>query len=54
MMEGGKRTSTLRAVTPVRVAVLPAAQIDKTLLTELRAHHLTKPDSGEQPPSTPA
>ena len=55
MMEGGRRTSTLRAVTPARVAILPADQIDKTLLTELRAHHLAKSDMAEPPAgSTPA
>lgn len=53
MMEGGHRTSTLRAVTPARVAILPADQIDKTLLTELRTHHLAMPDSEKGPPSPP-
>ncbi len=52
MMEGGRRTSTLRAVTPVRVAVLPADQIDKTMLTELREHHLAKPDQADRPPAS--
>jgi CRP-like cAMP-binding protein len=53
MMEGGHRTSTLRAVTPARVAILPADQIDKTLLTELRTHHLAMPDA-EKGPASPS
>jgi hypothetical protein len=46
MMEGGRRQSTLRAVTPVRVAVLPTDQVDMRLLTELREHHLARPTDG--------
>jgi len=50
MMEGGQRTSTLRATTPARVAVLPADQIAKDQLAELREHHLDRPISGETNP----
>jgi hypothetical protein len=41
ILEGGKRTSTLTAVTGVRVAVAPNAAIDVTALAKLsRRHHL--------------
>jgi hypothetical protein len=41
LLEGGKRTSTLTAVTPVRVAVAPSSAIDVTALATLsRGHHL--------------
>jgi hypothetical protein len=52
MLEGGKRTSTLRAVTAVRAAVLPADRLDMDLLAELREHHLARPDSEETGRST--
>ena len=39
ILEGGVRTSTLRALTPVRVAVATADQIDKTKLSELSQGH---------------
>jgi hypothetical protein len=38
-LEGGVRTATLRAVTPVRVAAVPAAQIDADRLATLAAGH---------------
>jgi hypothetical protein len=38
-LEGGARTATLRAVTPVRVAAVPAAQIDRDKLAALSAGH---------------
>jgi hypothetical protein len=38
-LEGGRRTATLRAVTPVRVAAVPAAQIDALRLAELAGGH---------------
>jgi hypothetical protein len=39
ILEGGNRTSTLRAVTPVRVAVAPADQIDQSALAEVAEGH---------------
>ena len=52
MMEGGRRTATLRAVTPVRVAVLPTDQLDRDLLVELREQHLERPHTKEADPSS--
>jgi hypothetical protein len=37
LLEGGKRTATLWASTPVRVAVIPPEAIDETVLPELAA-----------------
>jgi hypothetical protein len=43
--EGGKRTSTLEAVTPCRVAAVDAAELDRGALHELsKYHHRTRPD----------
>jgi hypothetical protein len=39
ILEGGTRTSTLRAVTPCRVAVAPADAIDRAALSELSEGH---------------
>jgi hypothetical protein len=39
ILEGGKRTSTLTAVTPVRVAVAPSSAIDMTALDQLSHRH---------------
>ena len=39
VLEGGLRTSTLRATTPVRVAVARADQLDPAMLTELARGH---------------
>jgi hypothetical protein len=39
VLEGGLRTSTLRAVTNCKVAVAPAADIDKDALAELSTGH---------------
>jgi hypothetical protein len=39
LLEGGNRTATLRAATPVRVAVVPADAIDESALPELAAAH---------------
>ncbi len=44
VLEGGRRTATLRAVTPCRVAVAPADTIDPTALEELRAGHRREDD----------
>jgi hypothetical protein len=39
VLEGGVRTSTLRAVTKCKVAVAPADRVDPDALTELSQHH---------------
>lgn len=39
LIEGGRRTSTLRALTGVRVAVARSDQIDQEALIELAAGH---------------
>lgn len=39
VLEGGLRTATLRAVTDCKVAVAPAAQLDREKLVELAAGH---------------
>jgi CRP-like cAMP-binding protein len=38
-LEGGRRTSTLRAVTPCKVAAVASAQIDREALDALSAGH---------------
>ena len=47
ILEGGKRTSTLTAVTPVRVAVAPSSAIDMTALDQLSHGH--RLEDGETP-----
>jgi hypothetical protein len=45
LLEGGKRTSTLRAATPVRVAVVAPEEVDESALPELaRAHRAEDED----------
>ena len=39
ILEGGVRTSTLTALTPVRIAVAEAADIDRVALEELASGH---------------
>ena len=39
LLEGGTRTATLRALTPVRVAVATAAQISAEALAEVASGH---------------
>ncbi|MDQ4132496.1 MAG: cyclic nucleotide-binding domain-containing protein, partial [Actinomycetota bacterium] len=39
VLEGGIHTSTLRAVTPCKIAVAPAASVDPGLLAEVAARH---------------
>ncbi|MDP8992287.1 MAG: cyclic nucleotide-binding domain-containing protein [Actinomycetota bacterium] len=39
VLEGGRRTSTLRALTPCRVAVAPGDSIDRVALKEVSAGH---------------
>jgi len=38
-LEGGRRTATVRAVTPVKLATVAADQVDRAALTELSAGH---------------
>jgi Cyclic nucleotide-binding domain len=45
LLEGGRRTSTLRAATPARVAVISPADVDEAALPELaRAHRAEEQD----------
>jgi hypothetical protein len=39
LLEGGKRTATVLAKTPIRVAVVPSDAIDESALSELAASH---------------
>ncbi|HMI21500.1 MAG TPA: cyclic nucleotide-binding domain-containing protein [Gaiellaceae bacterium] len=39
LLEGGKRTATVWATTPIRVAVVPPEAIDESALPELAASH---------------
>ena len=39
LLEGGKRTATVWATTPIRVAVVPPDAIDAAALPELAASH---------------
>ncbi len=39
VLEGGVRTSTMRAVTPCKLAVVPGSEIDPAALRELRTGH---------------
>jgi CRP-like cAMP-binding protein len=48
VLEGGLRTASLHAVTPVRVAVAPADRIDRDALIALREHHHAEEDQVEQ------
>jgi hypothetical protein len=43
-LEGGRRTANVRAVTPVRVAAVPVAQIDLPRLQELATGHRREAD----------
>jgi CRP-like cAMP-binding protein len=42
VLEGGRRTSTLEAKTPCRVAIARAEQIDRAALMELAKGHRTE------------
>lgn len=46
LLQGGRRTATLRAVTPCRVAVVPGERIDRQALEELAKGRT--PDSAAQ------
>jgi len=45
-LEGGTRTSTLRAVTKCRVAVVPADRMDRDVLADLAAGHRREHEAG--------
>jgi CRP-like cAMP-binding protein len=48
LLEGGRRTATLRAVTGCRVAAVPGDRIDRAALAELaRTRGWPGPDGGE-------
>jgi hypothetical protein len=49
LIEGGNRTSTLRAVTKARVAVATADQVDTEALRELSEGHRREEQTGSQP-----
>jgi len=49
LLEGGNRTSTLRAVTKVRVAVATADQVDTAALQELSEGHRREEQAGAKP-----
>ncbi|MBA2417834.1 MAG: cyclic nucleotide-binding domain-containing protein [Nocardioidaceae bacterium] len=49
LLEGGSRTSTLRARTRVRVAVATAEQVDTSALRELAEGHRREERDGQQP-----
>ncbi len=46
LLEGGRRTATLRAVTPCKVAKVTDADLDPELLSELAAGHHREEDGG--------
>lgn len=46
VLEGGRRTATLRALTPCRVAVASSDQIDRVALEELSAGHRREETAG--------
>jgi Cyclic nucleotide-binding domain len=47
VLEGGKRTSTLESVTPCRVAVARADEVDRAALVQLAAGHRREPGSAQ-------
>lgn len=47
LLEGGKRTATLVAVTPCRIAVARADQLDRSSLVEIAAGHRREERAGE-------
>jgi hypothetical protein len=51
VLEGGRRTSTLRATTPCRVAVASADQIDREALIELSQGHRREEASASKQPA---
>jgi hypothetical protein len=50
VLEGGRRTSTLRATTPCRIAVASADQIDREALIDLSQGHRREEASASQQP----
>jgi hypothetical protein len=53
VLEGGKRTSTLEATTPCRVAVARADQIDRAALEQLAEGHRKEPQRKPPPDAAP-
>jgi cyclic nucleotide-binding protein len=52
LLEGGRRTATLRAVTPCRIAVVPGDRIDRAALAELaRSRGWREPERGTAGPA---
>ena len=49
LLEGGKRTSTLRAVTPCRVAVAPEEKVDRARLLALAENHRREESASAEP-----
>ena len=49
LLEGGRRTATLRAVTPCRVAAVPGDRIDRAALTELARSRGWPGPAGDDP-----
>jgi CRP-like cAMP-binding protein len=47
ILEGGVRTSTLKALTPVRGAVATADQVDRQTLAQLAAGHRREGDASQ-------
>jgi CRP-like cAMP-binding protein len=44
LLEGGRRTATLRAVTPCRVATISGEELDPQMLSELADAHRREGD----------
>ncbi len=53
LLEGGTRTSTLRALTNVRIAVADADEVDRTALLELAQGHRREETNGQPAPGAP-
>ena len=49
LLEGGRRTATLRAVTPCRVAAVPGDRIDRAALAELARSRGWRGPPGDTP-----
>ena len=51
LLEGGKRTATVRTITPVRVAVAAASAVSQHALEQLRSQHQREGQDGASAPS---
>jgi CRP-like cAMP-binding protein len=54
IIEGGRRTASLRAITKARVAVVRAEQIDAAALTAVRESHRREESRGSGTGGSPA